>query len=52
LTDPNGAGYAATGFQQQVGMIPMQQMAPQMQMMGMQPMMMGGGMMQPGMMGM
>ena len=47
LLNPNGAGYMATGFQQQVGMVPMQQMMPQFQMMGM-----GGMMMQPGMMGM
>lgn len=48
LLNPNGSGYASTGFQHGVGMVPMQQMAPQFQMMGMQ---MPGMMMQPGMMG-
>lgn len=29
LLNPNGAGYAATGFNHGVGMVPMQQMMPQ-----------------------
>lgn len=45
LLNPNGAGYAATGFNHGVGMVPMQQMMPQFQMMGY------GGMGMPGMMG-
>jgi len=31
LLNPNGSGYMATGFQQGIGMVPMQQMMPMMQ---------------------